>query len=103
VVFHWHRGRHRNITIPEGRRGTLESSAGSSRKQAVICASILLPLAVAAICASVWFSGRIGGSDMDRHGYVALAIGVVATLGLGIGLMGLVFYSSRHGYDESAR
>ena len=49
------------------------------------------------------FSGRIGGADMDRHGYVALAIGVVQILGLGIGLTGLVFYNSRQGYDEGAR
>ena len=102
MVSHGHRGRHRKITIPEGGRRILDSSAGSSRKQTVICASILFPLVVAAICASVWFSGRIGGADMDRQGYVALTIGVVVTLGLGIGPIGLAFYSTRHGCDEGA-
>jgi hypothetical protein len=29
-------------------------------------------------------------------------LGVVLTLGLGIGLMGLVFISNRGGYDEAA-
>ena len=99
---HWAR-RRADVEVPAGCGKTLGSGAGASLKQVIICAAILLPLAVAAICGSVWFSGRIGGADMDRNGYIALVIGVVATLALGIGLMGLVFYSSRHGYDEGAR
>jgi hypothetical protein len=34
--------------------------------------------------------------------YVIMALGVVVTLGVGAGLMGLVFYSSRRGYDDEA-
>ena len=33
-------------------------------------------------------------------GWVAIAGGVIASIGLGTGLMALMFYSSRHGYDE---
>jgi hypothetical protein len=29
-----------------------------------------------------------------------MALGVVFSVGLGCGLMALLFYSSRHGYDE---
>jgi hypothetical protein len=37
---------------------------------------------------------------MTVHGYVAMALAVVLTFLLGGGLMGLAFYSSRHGYDD---
>jgi len=43
-----------------------------------------------------------GDVQMDGHGYAALTIGVVASMVVGIALMGLVFYSSRKGYDEAA-
>jgi hypothetical protein len=38
-------------------------------------------------------------SAMTGRGYAAMALGIVATLALGIGLMMLVFYSSRSGRD----
>jgi hypothetical protein len=37
---------------------------------------------------------------MSVHGYMAMILGVVFSLGIGCGLMALMFYSSRHGYDE---
>jgi hypothetical protein len=40
------------------------------------------------------------GDPMPTEGYVALAIGAVVTILVGIALMSLVFYSSRRGYDE---
>lgn len=40
-----------------------------------------------------------GGQSMSTAGYVAMALGIVATLTLGIGLMALVFYSNRNGHD----
>lgn len=43
----------------------------------------------------------MGVSEISWVGWLAMAFGVVATLGLGIGLMSLMFYSSRHGYDET--
>jgi hypothetical protein len=42
--------------------------------------------------------------NMSHQGYAVLAIGVVVTLTLGIGLMGLVFeLQPPHGYDEGVR
>jgi hypothetical protein len=38
-------------------------------------------------------------SAMTGRGYGAMALGIVATLALGIGLMTLVFYSNRSGRD----
>ncbi|HYD05455.1 MAG TPA: hypothetical protein VEC60_07005 [Reyranella sp.] len=40
-----------------------------------------------------------GGSPMSTAGWVAMAIGIIVTLGLGVGLMALMFYSSRRGHD----
>jgi hypothetical protein len=37
---------------------------------------------------------------MPAIGYVAMGFGIVLSLLVGCGLMALVFYSSRHGYDE---
>ena len=37
---------------------------------------------------------------MPAIGYVAMGFGIVFSLLVGCGLMALVFYSSRHGYDE---
>ncbi|WP_234826868.1 hypothetical protein [Rhodopseudomonas palustris] len=42
----------------------------------------------------------IGDVEIPAQGYVAMAIGIALSLVIGIGLMVLVFYSSRRGYDE---
>jgi hypothetical protein len=40
------------------------------------------------------------GTTVPASGYVALTLGVLFSLAVGIGLMALLFYSSRHDYDE---
>ncbi len=40
------------------------------------------------------------GQQMSSSGYVAMTFGIVVTLALGIGLMALIFYSSRKGHDQ---
>ena len=40
------------------------------------------------------------GTDVPTSGYAAMAFGVVISLAVGFGLMALIFYSSRKGYDE---
>jgi len=58
----------------------------------------------ALLAASLWFAGtaweRMGGDAIPFYGYVAIAGGIVVSLAVGGGLMALVFYSSRHGYDD---
>jgi len=71
-------------------------------RQSVLLAGVLGALLLATIAVSVWVWGQLGDTEMGAQGYVALVIGAVATLAIGGGLMGLVFYSSRHGYDERA-
>jgi hypothetical protein len=49
----------------------------------------------------VYFGWMLGGDFvLPAWGYVALGLGVVLSLTVGIGLMALLFYSSRKGYDE---
>jgi hypothetical protein len=40
---------------------------------------------------------------MSIHGWVALGLGVFFSIVIGCGLMALMFYSSRYGYDERAQ
>lgn len=42
-----------------------------------------------------------GQGGMSGHGYAALILGAFGTLALGAGLMALVFFSSRRGYDDA--
>jgi hypothetical protein len=37
---------------------------------------------------------------MPPAGYIAMTLGIVFSVVIGCGLMALVFYSSRYGYDE---
>ena len=71
-------------------------------KTAFILAAVLVPLLLGATAFSAWTWGQIGDTAIGVQGYVALGLGVVATLAIGGGLMWLVFYSSRHGYDDRA-
>jgi hypothetical protein len=45
-----------------------------------------------------WTRGN--GTDVPTSGYAAMAFGVIISLAIGFGLMALLFYSSRKGYDE---
>jgi membrane protein implicated in regulation of membrane protease activity len=69
-------------------------------KPALIVISLLAILAVAAVGVyGVWHG--IEGPAISTHGTIALGLGVLVTFALGAGLMFLVFYSSRKGYDDN--
>ena len=42
----------------------------------------------------------LSGVAMSGAGWLFLVLGVVVTVAVGAGLMWLVFYSSRHNYDQ---
>ena len=67
----------------------------------IVLAVLVLLLVLAIVFLFVgWGSADVGtGQPMSTAGYVAMAFGIIATLALGIGLMTLVFYSSRKGHD----
>ncbi len=43
---------------------------------------------------------RIDGDPIPAEGYLALALGAGFSVVVGVGLMMLLFFSSRRGYDE---
>ena len=61
---------------------------------------------LALLAASVWFAFELWDSAetaaMPIDGYIAMAVGIFFSIVVGCGLMALVFYSSRYGYDEAA-
>lgn len=68
-----------------------------------IAAFMLICLAtLGAVLAALWIADGSAGLGLTAHGYVALALGVVLTSALGVGLMALVFYSNRSGRDDDA-
>ena len=62
----------------------------------------LVALLIAAVGSAIYAWGAIEGPPIPTVGYVAMGLGIVFSLIVGCGLMALVFYSSRHGYDEAA-
>jgi hypothetical protein len=64
---------------------------------------VVLSLLLAGTLVVVYLGWSLAqGTDVPPSGYVAMALGVLASLGVGFGLMALIFYSSRKGYDEPA-
>lgn len=61
---------------------------------------------LALLAASLWYAfglwNAVDAPDMPIGLYVAMALGVLFSVVIGSGLMALVFYSSRRGYDERA-
>lgn len=62
---------------------------------------IVLFLLLAITFVIVYLGWTLGsGADVPASGYVAMVLGVIVSLAVGFGLMALIFYSSRKGYDE---
>jgi hypothetical protein len=59
-----------------------------------------IALVVVVVAVSVFNWNVLGNSGIDLNGWIALILGVVVTLAVGIGLMALIFISNRLGYDE---
>jgi hypothetical protein len=74
-----------------------------SKLGTVAVVAIAAPL-FAILGAAMWFAARawlsLAGPPMPPAGYVAMTLGIVFSVVVGCGLMALLFYSSRHGYDE---
>ena len=62
---------------------------------------------VAMLAAALWYAASawisLSGPPIPPIGYLAMALGILFSLVVGCGLMALLFYSSRHGYDEPSR
>lgn len=66
----------------------------------MFCALNVALLAV--VLLTLWATGSFTDAGLSVDGWVALGLGIVLTSALGIGLMALVFYSSRQAVDERA-
>lgn len=74
----------------------LKQSAGSW----AILGSLLVMLVIALwVAYAGWGLGQ--SVEVPATGYVAMAVGILSSLVVGVGLMALVFYSSREGFDEA--
>jgi hypothetical protein len=63
---------------------------------------VLLALLAASGGVALWAWREIGEVEISGHGIAALLLGAGATFALGAGLMALVFFSNRRGYDDQA-
>jgi hypothetical protein len=69
-----------------------------TRSWIAVAIAATVVIAVIAAVAGLW--ADVGDAEISAAGWVALGVGVLVALALGIGLMALVFISSRRGYDE---
>jgi hypothetical protein len=74
---------------------------GSTSTWIAVALAIIVVVAVVVVIAEFW-SG-LGDSEISVAGWFAMGLGILVTLALGIGLMSLVFFSDRGGYDETGR
>jgi hypothetical protein len=72
----------------------------------VLGITALVVVLFALLGASLWWAFGLWTSledvDMPAGIYIAMIFGIVFSLLVGVGLMALVFYSNRAGYDERA-
>jgi hypothetical protein len=81
------------------------NNQGSTPRRTGFGAWIIMIVLVAILAATAILAYRgwmLGDADIPASGYVALALGVVFSVVIGVGLMALLFYSSRMGYDRPA-
>jgi hypothetical protein len=82
--------------LPEpAKRGSL--GGGQFVLLAALAAILIMTIVWATM---VWTSSN--DVPMSKHGWIALGLGTAFSLVIGCGLMALMFFSSRSGYDEAA-
>jgi Na+-driven multidrug efflux pump len=66
---------------------------------------LVVPLLVILVLSAWWAAAlwtSIEGPPMPASGHVAMWLGIVLSMLVGCGLMALMFFSSRRGYDDRA-
>lgn len=71
------------------------------RGTALVLVVLTLLLAGASLVAYLSWQ-EMAEVEIGLHGYLALGLGAGITIFLWVGLMSLVFFSSRRGYDDEA-
>jgi hypothetical protein len=57
---------------------------------------------IAAVVLVIWLAGGFARTALDGNITLALVLGISFSSLLGVGLMGLIFYSNRSGQDDEA-
>ena len=66
----------------------------------VVLGAVLLLAAIAAAIVPLWVA--TAGIGLSGHAWAAIVLMIVGCFGVGGGLMFLIFYSARKGYDDAA-
>lgn len=65
---------------------------------------IAILVLVALLGVALWYAIKVwtamAGVKMSGWGWLFMALGILVTIGLGAGLMTLLFYSARHDFDR---
>ena len=83
----------------------METSPNKDQKTPLSAAGwVALAILMGFLFVSLWYAVKVwtsmAGVQMSGWGWLFLVLGIVVTVALGAGLMALVFYSSRHDYDQ---
>jgi hypothetical protein len=68
----------------------------------MVLAAVAGAVALLLVAIGVYAWVALGDTGMTAGGYLAVVLGALGTIGLGGGLMALLFYSNRAGYDDRA-
>jgi len=79
---------------------TARKTAMRTGIKTAITIAALAVLLVVALLAGIYLWWSLGTVDIGLNGLIAMALGCLVSLALGGGLMFLVFYSNRRGYDD---
>ncbi|HZF35620.1 MAG TPA: hypothetical protein VE914_17620 [Candidatus Angelobacter sp.] len=72
----------------------------SSTRRASLTFSLYCSGAIGAVLALAWVFGGFDTEGISTHGIIAIVLGTMFTVFVGVGLMALVFYSDRSGQDD---
>jgi hypothetical protein len=96
----------RKPTAQSMAKSTVKPTAGPSNAWTSFGTPVLVVALLGILALAAWYASRawtsVVGPPMPTTGYVAMTLGVVFSLLVGFALMALLFYSSRHGYDDRA-
>lgn len=65
--------------------------------------ALLLGAGLVGLLVYTWAGAPDYGWRLSLHGWIAMGVGTLLTIGLAVGLMALVFHSARRGYDDEVR
>ena len=66
----------------------------------VLTYSLTCSGAIGAVLVLAWALGGIDTEGVSTHGMIAIVLGTMFTVLVGVGLMALIFYSNRSGQDD---